>query len=107
MPFSGNGERGHFFLAQCKSGADHATGHQTSRFGRVSRPTPGAYGCEPKPPESPPAPPKVTVSKPIVRPNEIDYDEFNGWLVAKDPVEIRSRVRGFVKEIDFKDPPKG
>ena len=64
-------------------------------------------GCEPKPPESPPAPPKVTVSKPIVRPNEIDYDEFNGWLVAKDPVEIRSRVRGFVKEIHFKDPPKG
>jgi membrane fusion protein, multidrug efflux system len=64
-------------------------------------------GCTQKPPESPPAPPMVTVSKPIVRPNEIDYDEYNGWLVAKDPVEIRSRVRGFVKEIHFKDPPKG
>jgi RND family efflux transporter MFP subunit len=55
---------------------------------------------------SPPAPQKVTVSKPIVKDNEIDYEEYDGWLVAKDPVEVRSRVRGFVKEIHFKDPAK-
>jgi RND family efflux transporter MFP subunit len=64
-------------------------------------------GCSEEPPASPPAPPKVTVSKPIVKDNEVDYDEYNGWLVAKDPVEVRSRVRGFVKEIHFKDPPQG
>ena len=64
-------------------------------------------GCNSEPPAPQPSPPKVTVSKPIVKDNEIDYDEYNGWLVAKDPVEIRSRVRGFAKEIHFKDPPKG
>src|SRR5262245_35494421 len=65
-------------------------------------------GCiSDKPAPSSPEPPKVTVSKPIVKNNEIDTDEYNGWLVAKDPVEIRSRVKGFVKVIHFKDPPVG
>jgi RND family efflux transporter MFP subunit len=65
-------------------------------------------GCSSKQPNSEsPEPPKVTVSKPIVKENEVDTDEYNGWLVARDPVEIRSRVRGFLKEIHFKDPPKG
>lgn len=63
-------------------------------------------GCnEEPPPAKPPEPPKVTVSKPIVKDNELDTEEFNGWLVAKDPVEIRSRVRGFVQTIHFKNPP--
>src|SRR5262245_36647058 len=64
-------------------------------------------GCTKEKPTEAAAPPKVTVSKPIVKNNEIDMDEYNGWLVAKDPVEIRSRVRGFVKEIHFKDPAAG
>src|SRR5262245_12680462 len=64
-------------------------------------------GCTKEKPTEAAAPPKVTVSKPIVKNNEIDMDEYNGWLVAKDPVEIRSRVRGFVKTIHFKDPPAG
>ena len=63
-------------------------------------------GCSEEPSPPAPGPPKVTVSKPIVKDNEQDFDEFNGYLVARDPVEIRSRVRGFVKEIHFKDPPK-
>ena len=64
-------------------------------------------GCTSESPVSQPAPPKVTISKPIVKGNEIDTDIYNGWLVAKDPVEVRSRLRGFVAEIHFKDPPKG
>jgi RND family efflux transporter MFP subunit len=63
-------------------------------------------GCSSEPPASQPKPPKVTVSKPIVKPDEVDYDDYTGSLVATDPVQVRSKVRGFVKEIHFKDPPK-
>jgi RND family efflux transporter MFP subunit len=64
-------------------------------------------GCKEEKAAATPEPPKVTISKPIVRNNEIDTDEYNGWLVPKDRVEIRSRVRGFVKTVHFKDPPAG
>jgi RND family efflux transporter MFP subunit len=64
-------------------------------------------GCKSEPPAAQTSPPKVTVSKPIIKDNEIDYDEYNGWLVAKDPVEVRSKVRGFIKAIHFKNPPEG
>lgn len=64
-------------------------------------------GCAKPAATQPAKPPNVTVSKPVTADGEIDYDEYNGWLVAKDPVEVRSRVKGFIKEIHFKDPPKG
>jgi RND family efflux transporter MFP subunit len=64
-------------------------------------------GCKEDKPAATAEPPKVTVSKPIVKNNEIDTDEYNGWLVPKDHVEIRSRVRGFIKTIHFKDPQAG
>lgn len=63
-------------------------------------------GCKSKPEATPPPPPRVTWSEPIFKDDERDYDEYNGWLVAKHPVEVRSKVRGFVKKIHFKDPPK-
>jgi len=66
-----------------------------------------ALGCQKEKPAETAAPPKVTVSKPLVKNNEVDYDEYNGQLTPKDHVEIRSRVRGFVKTIHFKDPPAG
>lgn len=67
-----------------------------------------AAGCNEEPPAPKAAePPKVTVAKPIVRENEVDTEEFNGWLMARESVEIRSRVRGFVQTIHFKDPPAG
>jgi RND family efflux transporter MFP subunit len=56
---------------------------------------------------SQPAPPTVKISRPIVKDNELDTDMYNGWLVAQHSVEVRSRLRGFVAEIHFKDPPKG
>jgi RND family efflux transporter MFP subunit len=64
-------------------------------------------GCKSEPPAAQTSPPKVSVSKPIVKDSEIDYEPFNGNLIAKDPVEVRSKVRGFVNKIHFKDPPEG
>jgi membrane fusion protein, multidrug efflux system len=64
-------------------------------------------GCDEQPAAGTPPLPKVTISKPIVRDNELDFEEYNGWLVAKNPVEVRSRVKGFIKTIHFKDPSAG
>ncbi len=60
------------------------------------------FGCA-KPPERPaPAPPRVTVQQPVER-EIIDYNEYNGWTDASKTVEIRSRVRGHIKEVAFTD----
>src|SRR4051812_31031356 len=65
-------------------------------------------GCSSKPPETQtPEPPKATVSTPIVKDDEIDTEVYSGSLVAGETVEVRSRLRGLVKTIYFKDPPKG
>lgn len=64
-------------------------------------------GCNEEPAAGTPPLPKVTISKPILKDNEVDFEEYNGWLVAKNPVEVRSRVKGFIKTIHFKDPPAG
>lgn len=44
----------------------------------------------------------VTVSVPIERAVQ-DYEDFTGQTVAKDSVEIRSRVTGYLDKIGFKD----
>ena len=49
-----------------------------------------------------PAPPPVTVSKPIKKPI-VEWDEFTGQFSAVDLVEIRARVSGFLQEIAFTD----
>jgi RND family efflux transporter MFP subunit len=46
--------------------------------------------------------PKVTVSHPIVR--EVrDYDNYEGHIAAKDPVDVRARVRGELTKVRFTD----
>jgi multidrug efflux system membrane fusion protein len=60
-------------------------------------------GCDTaKPPlvESPP--PAVTVSRPVVR-EIIDYDDYEGRITAIPTVELRARVRGHLKKINFED----
>src|SRR5947209_20148768 len=60
-------------------------------------------GCGPAvPPEAvlPPAP--VSVSKPLVR-NVVDYDSFDGRIKAKETVEVRAKVRGYLVKINFQD----
>ena len=49
-----------------------------------------------------PAPPTVTVSKPVVR-EVLDYDQYTGRLAAIDEVEVRARVKGYLDSINFKD----
>jgi RND family efflux transporter MFP subunit len=48
------------------------------------------------------AAPRVTVAHPVVR-DLIDEDDYNGWLAAHDTLEVRSRVRGHIQAIHFKD----
>jgi len=46
--------------------------------------------------------PNVTVAKPIAR-RLTDWDEFTGRLIARDKVEIRARVSGYLTKVHFKE----
>ena len=52
--------------------------------------------------DAPPAPPTVTVSQPIQR-ELVEWDEYTGQFAAKENVEIRARVSGYLTEIHFED----
>jgi len=47
-------------------------------------------------------PPPVTVSPPVQR-ELVEWDEFTGQFWAKDSVDIRARVSGYLTEIHFTD----
>jgi len=49
-----------------------------------------------------PAAPTVTVAQPMQR-EIVEYDEFTGQFAAVEYVEVRSRVSGFLQEINFED----
>ncbi len=59
-------------------------------------------GCDSSAPRAAPSVPKVGVAHPIVR-NEVDYDEYNGWIDATESVDVRARVRGHIQKISFTD----
>ena len=59
-------------------------------------------GCSKRNEFQPPPPPAVTVQAPQVKDVTV-YDEFPGRLAARDTVEIRARVRGFLQSIAFTD----
>ena len=46
--------------------------------------------------------PRVTVEHPVVR-QLVDEDEYTGWLRPSQEVEVRSRVRGHIQKILFRD----
>ena len=59
-------------------------------------------GCEkPAPPPAPPPPP-VTVARPVQR-EVIEWDEYTGHLEAKETVEVRAGVSGFIDSADFEE----
>lgn len=60
------------------------------------------FGCTKKNEFQPPPPPEVSVQKPT-RKTVTVFTAFPGRLVASDDVEIRARVTGFLKSIDFED----
>jgi len=59
-------------------------------------------GCAKKNEFQAPPPPAVTVQHPV-RQDVVVYHEFPGRVVASDTVDIRARVRGYLKSIEFKD----
>ncbi len=62
-----------------------------------------ALGCSTNKPVAPEARPlKVTVATAIEQ-EIIDFDDFVGRTEAFETVEVRSRVSGFIKSVDFKD----
>ncbi len=60
----------------------------------------GACGQEQK--QAAPAPPAVTVAKPVKQ-TVTDYDEYVGRFIAVDMVEVRARVSGYLDKVDFTD----
>ena len=52
--------------------------------------------------DAPAAPPAVTVSQPMQR-ELVEWDEYTGQFAAKEYVEIRARVSGYLTEIHFED----
>lgn len=59
-------------------------------------------GCGPEAASVEPPPPRVTVEHPQQR-KVVDYSTYNGWTEASQSVEIRSRVRGEIKQVGFTD----
>jgi multidrug efflux system membrane fusion protein len=59
-------------------------------------------GCDrtSKPPPPPPA--AVTVAHPLLR-EVVDWDEYIGHLEAKDDVQLRARVGGYLMEANFQE----
>src|SRR5688572_29791583 len=49
-----------------------------------------------------PAPPKVTVARPISR-TVHDVEEYTGRVAAVESVDVRARISGYVQEVYFHD----
>src|SRR5437868_14518670 len=64
---------------------------------------PLSFGCNRAAPAAAEQPvPKVTVSA-VVSQETIDADEYTGQTEASEIVEVRARVFGYLKSIEFKD----
>jgi RND family efflux transporter MFP subunit len=63
----------------------------------------GNVGCGvAPPPAAEQVVPRVTVAAAVQR-DEIDFDEYTGQTEASEIVEVRARVFGYLKSIEFKD----
>jgi RND family efflux transporter MFP subunit len=58
-------------------------------------------GCK-EAPEAPPPAPTVTVGAPLIKPI-VDWDDYVGRFEARQQVEVRPRVSGYVQRIAFRD----
>jgi RND family efflux transporter MFP subunit len=59
-------------------------------------------GCDQTSKPAPPPPASVTVAHPIVR-EVVDWDEYIGHFEAKDDVQLRARVGGYLLEANFQE----
>src|SRR5262249_17539744 len=57
-------------------------------------------GCDK--PAAAPAPPAVSTSRPLVK-DIVEWDVLTGRLQARQTVEVRARVSGYLQSIEFKD----
>jgi len=57
-------------------------------------------GCSHEPPLAETPPVEVVISQPV-RDKIVDWDSYTGTVEAKDTVDVRSRVRGHIKEVKF------
>ncbi len=62
----------------------------------------GLVACGSKPPPPPPPPATVVVATPLIK-QVVDWDDYVGHFEAKDSVEIRPRVSGYLASVDFRD----
>jgi RND family efflux transporter MFP subunit len=63
----------------------------------------GSMGCDKTAAPTAEQPvPRVTVTPAVAR-EEIDFDEYTGQTEASEIVEVRARVYGYLKSIDFRD----
>jgi len=61
-----------------------------------------ACSRKPEPTAAPAAPPEVTTAQ-VVQREVVDYEEFTGRMDAPANVEVRARVRGYLKDVHFAD----
>src|SRR5262245_27970867 len=61
----------------------------------------GFWQGQPTSPAAPP-PPAVTVSKPLIREIQ-EWADFTGQFEAREAVEVRPRVSGYLESINFTD----
>ena len=62
----------------------------------------GLAACGSKHAPPPPPPPTVVVATPLIK-QVVDWDDYVGHFEAKDSVEIRPRVSGYLASVDFRD----
>lgn len=61
----------------------------------------GARAADPAPATAPP-PPAVTVAKPVFK-NITEWDDYTGRFIAKERVDVRARVSGYLESVHFKE----
>src|SRR5688500_12400718 len=59
-------------------------------------------GCKESREMPAPPPPMVTVAEPLDR-EVMEWDEYTGRLEAKEWVEVRPRVSGYIESVHFKE----
>lgn len=77
----------------------------TSRWSTLARTAAAAAlaaGCSSPEPELVLPPTLVTVSRPIAQ-EVVDHEVFTGRVDAREVVEVRARVGGYLEEVSFKD----
>ena len=61
-----------------------------------------ARAADPAPAAAAPPPPTVTVAKPVFK-RITEWDDYTGRFIAKERVDVRARVSGYLESVHFKE----